>query len=120
MELDVGALVAEIKQHPRIADAGMILTHLGMVRSFSLTGGNVTRLEVNHDMQAAERIRLELLARPGIVDIRFKLNNGILSPGETIMVAAVAGATRDKVFPVLEELINRLKKEASQKKEYKD
>ena len=120
MELDVGAIVAEIKKNPRIADAGMILTHLGMVRSFSLDGGNVSRLEVNHDMDAAERIRQDLLTRPGIVDIRFKLNNGMLSPGDAIMVAAVAGATRDKVFPVLEELINRLKKEASQKKEYMD
>ena len=97
MSLDVGTLVTEIKKHPRIADAGMILTHLGLVRSFSLSGGRVNALEVYHDLEAAEGIRRELLTRPGIVDIRLELNNGILSPGEPIMVAAVAEIGRAHV-----------------------
>jgi molybdopterin synthase catalytic subunit len=68
-------------------------------------------------LDKAEIIRQDLLSRPGIVDIQIRLNSGTLKPGDPIMLAVVAGETRDKIFPVMEELIERLKKEASQKTE---
>jgi len=115
--MDLNSILALIQGHPRIKDAGMVLFHLGLVRRFNLEGRTVTALECRVDHDRAEAARQELLQRPGIVDIFVWLNSGRLEPGEPIMVAAVAGETRDQVFPVLQELIERLKKEASVKKE---
>jgi len=115
--MDINAMMADILAHPRIKDAGMVLTHLGLVRSFNLKGQTVTQLAVEPDLDRAEAIRRELLERPGIIEIAVRLNSGTLSPGEWIMLVAVAGETRDKVFPVLEELIERIKREASRKQE---
>ena len=115
--MDVAEVLAEIQKHPRILDAGMILTHLGRVRSFSLKGGRVLKLRVRHDEAKAEAIRRELLSSPGVVDIVIRLNQGVLEPGDPIMICAVAGETRPDVFPVMERLIARLKAEASDKTE---
>ena len=117
MNFDFNATMAEIQGHPRILDAGMVLLHYGLVRSFNLEGQTVVSLEVQPDLAKAEAIRRELLERPGMVEIIIRLNNGLLKPGEPIMMVAVAGETRDLVFPVMEELIERLKKEASVKTE---
>ena len=110
-------LIERIQQHPRIHDAGMILTHFGIVRSFNLKGETVTKLEVRPDRDRAEAIRRDLLERPGVVEIIVELNEGELAPGDPIMLAAVAGETREQVFPVMMDLIDRLKAEASAKKE---
>ena len=115
--MDLNQALAEINSHPMIKNAGMVLMHLGLVRSFNLDGQKVTGLEVKVDQSRAEDIRRELLGRPGIVEILVQLNSGRLEVGEPIMLAAVAGETRDVVFPVITELIERLKKEASEKKE---
>lgn len=115
--MNVSEVLNRVLSHPRILNAGMVLTHLGLVRSFNLKGETVTVLEVEPDREKAEAIRRELLTRPGIVDIVIELNAGRLKPGDPVMVAAVAGETRDHVFPVIQELIERLKKEASRKRE---
>jgi molybdopterin synthase catalytic subunit len=117
MSFDFNAAMAEIQSHPRILDAGMVLLHYGLVRSFNLQGQTVISLEVRPDTAKAESIRRELLQRPGMVEIVVRLNSGVLQPGDPIMLVAVAGETRDHVFPVMEELIERLKKEASVKTE---
>ena len=115
--MDLDRILAEIRGHPRIKDAGMVLFHVGLVRSFSLKGFSVDRLEVRVDRERAEELRQELLQRPGMVDIRLRLFEGDLAVGDPIMVVAVAGDTRETVFPVLQELVERLKKECSQKRE---
>ena len=116
---DPAALLAEISRHPGLGRAGMALTHLGVVRETSLSGGLVTSLEVRHDRDKAEAVRREMLARPGIVDVIIHLWDGLLKPGDPIMMAAVLGETREHVFPVMTELIERLKKEAARKQENK-
>jgi molybdopterin synthase catalytic subunit len=115
--MDVNAVLNEIRAREDINRAGMILVHFGQVRGFDLDGRPVTSLTVVPDLDKAEIIRQDLLSRPGIVDIQIRLNSGTLKPGDPIMLAVVAGETRDKIFPVMEELIERLKKEASQKTE---
>ena len=115
--MDVDAVLKKMESHPRISEAGMILVHLGRVRAFDLEGRAVTSLYLEHDHDRAEAIRAELIDRPGVVEILIRLNSGRLVIGDPIMIAAVAGQTRQQVFPVLEELIDRLKKEAVRKKE---
>jgi len=97
----------------------MVLVHLGQVRSSDLEGRPVRRLYLEHDQDRAEALRAEMLGRPGIVEIVIRLGEGWLELGQPIMIAAVAGRTRGEVFPVLEELVDRLKGEAVSKKEEK-
>lgn len=115
--MDINKVVAEIRNHPDIKNAGMVLVHLGLVRSFNLKGQKVDALNVKPDLDKAEKIRTELLKRKGVVEVVVRLNEGELTVGDPIMIAAVAGDTRETVFPVLQELIERIKTEASEKKE---
>ncbi len=55
--------------------------------------------------------------RPGIVEVLAELFEGKLVVGEDIMYVLVAGEIRDNVFPVLEETVNRIKKEILNKEE---
>lgn len=115
--MDISRLMSEIENHPRFHEAGMVLTHYGVVRSVNLKGQKVAALTVDHDLDKIETVKKEMLQRPGIVEIVYQVNQGRLTPGQPIMLVAVAGATRDKVFPVLEEMIDRIKKEGSNKSE---
>jgi molybdopterin synthase catalytic subunit len=115
--MDIQAIIQEMQNHPRFNEAGMILTHFGLVRGFDLAGRPVSHLIVKHDEAHAEALRREMRKRPGVVEIILRLNSGTLRPGDPIMLAAVAGDTRQTVFPVLEELVNRLKTEAVEKSE---
>ena len=46
------------------------------------------------------------------------LFDGYREIGEDVMLVAVAGDIREHVFPVLEETVERLKKEVTRKEEY--
>jgi len=115
--MDLNSVMEIIKSHPRIKEAGMVLIHTGLVRSYNLKGEKVSALDLKPDRAGAEAIRQELLRREGIVEILVWFNQGRLAVGEPIMIAAVAGGTRPQVFPVLEELVDRLKREATRKEE---
>ena len=109
--MDLNKIMAEIQANPDFSQAGMVLIHYGVVRSFDLEGRQVESLYLEVHQDKADRIRAEMLKKPGIVDIVVRFNPGHLKVGDFIMLAAVAGGTRPQVFPVLEELVDRLKKE---------
>ncbi|MBW1712298.1 MAG: molybdenum cofactor biosynthesis protein MoaE [Deltaproteobacteria bacterium] len=115
--MDLNNALARIQGHPEFSQAGMVLIHYGLVRSFNLKGQEVKSLDLKVNQARAEEIRTEFLKRPGVVDIVVEFNPGRLKVGDPIMLAAVAGQTRDQVFPVLEEMVDRLKKEATGKEE---
>ena len=115
--MDLNAIMAEIRSSPEFSRAGMVLIHYGLVRSFDLKGRAVDHLEIEVQEDRAEEIRAEMLKRPGIVEIVVRFNPGRLRIGDPIMVAAVAGGTRPEVFPVLKELIDKLKREGVTKVE---
>ena len=115
--MNVDAVIAEIRKNPQINEAGMILTHLGLVRGVDLNGRPVKRLHLSPNPSRAELIRTEMLARPGVVDIVVRLKQGWLGVGQWMMIAAVAGRTRTEILPVMAELIDRLKAEAVTKEE---
>ena len=115
--MEINQVMNEIMNHPRFDEAGMVLTHFGVVRAFNLKGQKVAALNVHHDLEIIEALKAEMLQKPGIVDIVYRVNHGRLTPGQPIMLVAVAGSTRDKVFPVLEEMVDRIKKEGSGKSE---
>ncbi len=69
------------------------------------------------DGKKLDELIKEMKGRPGIVEVLAELFEGKLVVGEDIMYVLVAGEIRDNVFPVLEETVNRIKKEILNKEE---
>jgi molybdopterin synthase catalytic subunit len=118
--MDVGKMVQMLKRHPKSWKMGMIATHLGIVRGSSLTGRNVYKVEVTFDTNKIRSIISDIKLLDGIIDVSVDFNAGVLQVGEEIMAVAVAGDTREHVFPALIQAVERIKTEASRKKEFFD
>ncbi|MBW1996872.1 MAG: molybdenum cofactor biosynthesis protein MoaE [Deltaproteobacteria bacterium] len=115
--MDLNAMVARLKSHPRAAEMGMMAFHLGIVRAASRDGKNVKALEVEYDYDIVANIISNIKELPGIIEVLVETREGNLGIGEEILAVAVAGDVREHVFPALEEAVNRIKAEASKKKE---
>jgi len=72
---------------------------------------------VEFDNEKIDEIIRDIKSRPGIVDILIQTNSGHLEVGEEIVAVVVAGDIRENVFPALIDAVNRVKSEASTKKE---
>ncbi len=108
-----------IKQHPDYPKAGMVLFHNGVVREHTREGEKVTALEVTVDHDRLENIIDEGKTRDGIVEILVWIAEGkTLSVGDDIMYIAVAGDIRETVIDTLAHTLNRIKKEATSKKQF--
>jgi molybdopterin synthase catalytic subunit len=103
--------INEIKKDSDFKDLGMILVHNGMVRATSKEGKLVKGMHLSYDREKLAGLLDELGKRNGIVSVKGWINEGILKVGDDIMYALVAGRFRTIVFPVLEELVSRIKKE---------
>ncbi len=115
--MPVSQLIEKVKSHPRAHEMGMIATHLGIVRKTSLKGGEVSAIEIEFDHSAIDRIVNEAKGNQGIIEILVETNPGRLTVGDEIMAVVVGGDTRDHVFPTLISVVDRIKREASRKKE---
>ena len=115
--MDLNKMTEHLKTHPDFHKAGMIATHLGIVRSFSRDGSPVIGLDVEFKYEKVAEIKQDIKSRPGIVDIIIETNIGSLNVGDEIVTIMVAGDTRDNVFPALTDAINRIKSEAVVEKE---
>jgi len=115
--MDLNKMTEHIKAHPEFHKAGMIATHLGIVRSFSRDGSHVVGLDVEFKSEKVEEIKQDIKSRPGIVDIIIETKTGSLNVGDEVVAVMVAGDTRDNVFPALTDTINRIKSEAVVEKE---
>lgn len=116
--MNINKMIEGIKIHPDFHNIGMIASHLGIVRSFSRGGKAVIGLEVDFDQGKIDDIVKEIKARPGIVEILIEMNSGHLKVGDEIIAIVVAGDIRENVFPALIDAVNRMKTEATIKKEY--
>jgi len=106
-----------MSKHPEKQKMGMIASHLGLVRATSLDGSPVTAMEVQFDMDVINRIVNEIKRKDGIIEVVIEGSPGRLSVGEEVMAVAVGGDTREHVFPALIEAVDRVKKEATRKRE---
>ena len=111
-------MVDAIKERPDFDRVGMVACHNGVVRATSRDGRNVRGLEIEVDRDRLETILLEMNDRKGIIEVAVHLIEGYRKVGEDVMFVAVAGDIREHVFPVLEETVERIKKEVTQKKEF--
>jgi molybdopterin synthase catalytic subunit len=115
--MDLNRMIETLKAHPESGKIGMIASHLGIVRGVSRNGRDVSGIEVVYDHKAIDSIIRDIKKLPGIIEVLVDTNEGRLQVGDPILAVAVAGDLRENVFPALIESVNRLKKEASKKKE---
>ena len=103
--MDINALIRAMKARPDFAKVGMVLCHNGVVR-------------VTADYAELEKILAEQRARPGIVDIQVRVNEGELEVGDDLLLIAVAGDIREHVIPVLTDTLNAVKARVTRKTEH--
>jgi len=96
---------------------GMIASHLGIVRGSSRDGREVSSIEVKYDRDRLRNIVEEMKGLPGIIDIQVEVREGHLQVGDEILAVAVGGDIRENVFDALIKTVNRIKAEASSKRE---
>jgi len=110
-------LIDRLRRHPESTRIGMIASHLGVVRGTSLKGFRVQAIEVTYDQDTVIEIINQSKAMDGIVDVLVETHGGRLEVGDEILAVAVAGETRESVFPALIRTVDRIKAEAVRKLE---
>jgi molybdopterin synthase catalytic subunit len=116
--MDIQEMINTLKGHPDSDKMGMIATHLGVVRGTSRDGRKVTEIQVGYDYDAMADILNDIKNMPGIIEVLVNTTEGRLRVGDEILAVAVAGDIREHVFAALMEAVNRIKTEASKKKEF--
>ena len=116
-------LLKAVKDRPDFHKAGALAMFIGVVRGETIGGETVKKLELEaYEKKANEvlgNICKELREREGVIDVQVHHFVGEFGVGEDLVYVVVAGAHRQNVFPVLEEAVERYKKEATIfKKEY--
>jgi molybdopterin synthase catalytic subunit len=116
-------MMKNVKNRPDSEKIGAIALFIGLVRGETLKGGKVKKLKLEAYEERANEILSgicnDLKKKRGIVDVQIHHLLGEFSVGEDLVYVLVAGAHRRNVFPVLEEAVERYKKEAPIfKKEY--
>ena len=122
-KLSLPDLLKSVKDRPDFQKAGALAMFIGMVRGETPSGETVKKLELEaYEEKANEvlgNICKELRKREGVVDVQIHHFVGEFGVGENLVYVLVAGAHREDVFPVLEEAVERYKKEVPIfKKEY--
>lgn len=116
-------LLKSVKEKPNFRKAGAVALFMGVVRGETHENHPVQKLELEAYEEKANQILTdicdELSKREGIVDVQIHHLLGEFDVGEEVVYVLVAGAHRHNIFPVLEEAVERYKKEAPIfKKEY--
>ena len=108
-------IIENTKQTKDYYKTGAITLFIGTVRN-QTRNRKVTQLELQaYDEQANEvlqEICRDLRKKEGVTDVQIHHLLGTFKPGEELVYVLVAGTHRDKVFPTLQEAVERYKKEA--------
>jgi len=116
-------VVDSVKKRIDYHKVGAIAVFIGVVRGETKKGEKVQQLQLEayeeKADEALEKICKQLKSRRGIVDVQIHHFTGEFELGEDLVYVLVAGGHRENVFPVLEDAVERYKKEAPIfKKEY--
>jgi molybdopterin synthase catalytic subunit len=107
----------EIRRHPESRRAGAMATFVGIVREDPVesSSSKVRYLEYEAFEEVAtqklQKLRDDLTKREGIVDVSIHHVVDRLGVGDESLIIAVLGTRRRFVFPILEEAVERVKKE---------
>ena len=106
-----------VKENPEISKSGAIVTFTGIVRGVTHDGKEVEKLELEAYDELAEKMLTkicdELRAKSGIVDVLIHHLTGVFMVGEDMVYVVVAGSSRNDVFPILIEAVERYKHEVA-------
>jgi len=109
-------LISNTKSKKGFQRTGAIGLFIGVVRGGTLKGEKVQKLLLEaYEEKANEALRkicADLRKKPGIIDVQIHHLLGEFSVGEDLVYVLVAGSHRENVFPVLEEAVERYKREA--------
>lgn len=109
-------IISKTKSKPAFRNAGAIAVFVGVVRGETSKGEKVQKLELQAYQEKADEVLTniceDLRKKPGIVDVQIHHLLGEFHVGEDIVYVLVAGSHREEVFPVLEEAVERYKKDA--------
>jgi len=115
-ELSLFDILKRVRSNPSFHKAGGIGIFVGVVRGETPRGKKVRKLELEAYEEKAnevlDKICRDLRKKVGIVDVQIHHFLGEFDVGEDLVYVVVAGAHRGNVFPVLEEAVERYKKEA--------
>ena len=116
-EISLERVMDEVKNHPDSAKAGALAAFIGMVREDPVEHGQtkVQYLEYEAFEEVAikklRELRNDLMSKEGIVDVSIHHIIDRVKVGEESLIVAVLGTRRRFVFSVLEETVERVKKE---------
>ncbi len=96
---------------------GMILFHNGVVRGTSRDGEKISTINVKVDYEKLNKILKDFSNKNGIFKVDAYAFEGEFNIGDDLLFIGVAGDIRENVFPVLQHLVNKIKKEAIKKEE---
>jgi molybdopterin synthase catalytic subunit len=109
-------VIDKTRSQPNFRKAGAMAIFVGVVRGETLEGEKVQKLELEAYEEKADEVLIgicnDLKKRRGIVDVQIHHLLGEFNVGEDLVYVLVAGCHREDVFPVLEEAVERYKKEA--------
>ena len=113
--LSLADVMENIRGRPDFHRAGAVVTFTGVVRG-STCEGKVQKLELQAYEEKADEVLVgicnDLKKKPGILDVQIHHLLGEFEVGEDLIYVLVAGEHRQQVFPVLEEAVERYKREA--------
>lgn len=115
--MDIQEMIRKAREHPEAEKIGMIASHLGIVRGTSRDGRPVTRIQVLYNRNKLHAIIQDIKDMPGIIQVLVDTCEGSLEIGDEILAVVIAGDIRENVFNALITAVNRIKAEASKKKE---
>jgi len=108
-------MISNVKKEPKFQRAGAIAMFVGVVRGETVKGEEVEKLELEaYEEKANEVLKSicdDLIKRTGIIDVQIHHLLGEFKVGEDLVYVLVAGSHRKNVFSVLEEAVERYKKE---------
>jgi molybdopterin synthase catalytic subunit len=115
--MNLNQMIENLKKGPDFEKIGMIASHVGIVRGHSLNGKKVKGMELSFDHVELDKIKKYIKKMDGIIHVLVDVSEGSLAVGDEVMAVVVGGDTREHVFPALIEAVNRIKSEATKKRE---
>lgn len=112
----VSDVISSAKHSELFQKAGAIALFIGVARGETMTGEKVQKLTLEAYEEKANEVLKgiceDLSKKPGIVDVEIHHLLGEFNAGEDMVYVSVAGSHRADVFAVLQEAVERYKKEA--------
>ena len=116
-------MINNVKDESGFEKAGAMAMFIGVVRGETARGERVEKLKLEAYEEKANEVLAsicdDLTAKPGVLDVQIHHLLGEFSVGEDLVYVLVVGSHRENMFSVLEEAVERYKKEVPIfKKEY--